>query len=230
MWITSRILRALGGVAVGGTLLGACSLGGGSSTTGTTTTLNTGQTTFRTIPFTPTTTTTLAGGTPTGSSTTLVGGGEGVYTVKAGDAWLTIARKLGVDAVALAEFNGKALTDALYPGDQLKIPPKSTSTTTTVSGGPATTKAGSTTTTTSAIKVAGTYTVVAGDYWVGIARKLGVDYKALLAVNGATAQTRLNPGQKIKVPAKSAATTTTAKPAATTTTAKPAATTTTAKP
>jgi len=120
-------------------------------------------------------------------------------------------------------FNYRALTDAIYPGDQLKIPPKSTSTTAAGSGGstPTTVKPGATTTTTSAIKVAGTYTVVAGDYWVGIARKLGVDYKALLAVNGATAQTRLDPGQKIKVPAKSATTTTTAKSATTTTTAKP---------
>jgi LysM repeat protein len=90
-----------------------------------------------------------------------------------------------------------------------------------------TAKGGSTTTTTSAIKVAGTYTVLAGDYWVGIAKKLGVDYKSLLAVNGATPQTALQPGQKIKVPAKTAAATTTVK-GATTTTAK--ATTTTAKP
>jgi LysM repeat protein len=222
MVTTSRFIRALGGVAASGALLGACSLGGGSSTTNTTTTLNSAQTTFRTIPFDPTTTTTAAPVGAAGATTTLAGSGEGLYTVKAGDAWVSIARKLGVDAVALAEFNGKALTDAIFPGDQLKIPPKSTTTTIAGSTGSstATTKApGSTTTTTSAIKVAGTYTVVAGDYWVGIARKLGVDYKSLLAVNGATAQTRLDPGQKIKVPAKSATTTTatTTKPAATTT-------------
>jgi LysM repeat protein len=218
-----RFVRALGGVAAGGVLLGACSLGGGSTSTSTSSTVNTGQTTFRTIPFTPTTATTLPGAVP-GATTTVPGSTEGVYTVKSGDAWVSIARKLGVDATALAEFNGKALTDAIYPGDQLKIPPKSTSTTAAGTSGstPTTVKSGATTTTTSAIKVAGTYTVVAGDYWVGIARKLGVDYKALLAVNGATAQTRLDPGQKIKVPAKTAATTTTAKPAATTTTtAKP---------
>jgi N-acetylmuramoyl-L-alanine amidase len=222
-----RLVRALGGVAVGGVLLGACSLGGGSSSSSTSSTVNTAQTTFRTIPFTPTTTTTVAGAAPGATTTTVAGSTEGVYTVKAGDAWVSIARKLGVDAAALAEFNGKALTDPIHPGDQLKIPPKSTSTTAAGSSGGSTAttaaKAGSTTTTTSAIKVAGTYTVVAGDYWVGIARKLGVDYKSLLAVNGATASTRLDPGQKIKVPAKSAgATTTTAKAgAATTTTAKP---------
>jgi LysM repeat protein len=221
-----RFVRALGGVAAGGVLLGACSLGGGSTSSSTSSTVNTAQTTFRTIPFTPTTTTTVAGAAPGETPTTVAGSTEGVYTVKAGDAWVAIARKLGVDAAALAEFNGKALTDPIHPGDQLKIPPKSTSTTVAGStgGSTATTaKAASTTTTTSAIKVAGTYTVVAGDYWVGIARKLGVDYKSLLAVNGASATTRLDPGQKIKVPAKSAgATTTTAKAgAATTTTAKP---------
>jgi LysM repeat protein len=223
-----RFVRALGGVAVGGVLLGACSLGGGSTTSSTTTTLNTAQTTFRTIPFTPTTDTTLAPGAP-GATTTLPGSTEGLYTVKAGDAWVSIARRLGVDATALAEFNGKALTDAIYPGDQLKIPPKSTNTTAVTTGGSTATtaKAGSTTTTTSAIKVAGTYTVLAGDYWVGIAKKLEVDYKSLLAVNGATAQTALHPGQKIKVPAKTAGTTTTTK-AGTTTTVR--ATTTTAHP
>jgi LysM repeat protein len=225
MVTTSRFVRALGGVAAGGVLLSACSLGGGSSTTSTSTTLNTAQTTFRTIPFTPSTTTTLpAGATPAGSTTTAVAGStEGVYTVKAGDAWLLIARKLGVDAAELAQFNGKALTDPLQPGDQLKIPPKSTSSTVAGTGSTTATTAkpaGSTTTTTSPIKVAGSYTVVAGDYWVGIAKKLGVDYKELLAVNGATAQTALQPGQKIKVPAKSAGTTTTVK-GATTTTAKP---------
>ena len=60
------------------------------------------------------------------------------------------------------EFNGTALTDAIYPGDQLKIPPKSTNTTAVTTGG-STATTGKTTTTTSAIKVAGTYTVVAGN-------------------------------------------------------------------
>ncbi|MDQ1422548.1 MAG: hypothetical protein QOD72_46 [Acidimicrobiaceae bacterium] len=222
-----RFVRALGGIAMGGVILGSCSLGGGITTKTTTTPLNTAQTTFRTIPFTPTTGTTLAGGAapPAGGPTSsTVAGSQGVYTVKAGDAWLSIARKLGVDAAALAEFNGKALTDTINPGDQLNIPPKSTATTAPSSGATTATtaKAGSTTTTTSAIKVAGTYTVLAGDYWVGIAKKLGVDYKSLLAVNGATGSTPLHPGDKIKVPAKSAVTTTTTvKPAATTTTAKP---------
>jgi hypothetical protein len=96
-----RFVRALGGVVVGGVLLGACSLGGGSSTSTTSTTINTAQTTFRTIPFTPTTDTTLPAGAP-GASTTAVPGSTdgGVYTVKAGDAWVSIARKLGVDAAA----------------------------------------------------------------------------------------------------------------------------------
>lgn len=222
---TSRVLRTVGGVALGGLLLGACSLGGGSSTTNsTTTTVNSQQTTFRTIPFTTSTTAATGSTAPgAGGSTTVPGGGEGVYTVKAGDAWLSIARKLGVDATALAEFNGKALTDALFPGEQLKIPPKTAGSTTTVSGATASTSAGSgSTPTTSKIAVAGTYTVVAGDYWVGIARKLGVDYNALLQVNGATASTPLYPGQTLKVPAKKASgssSTTTSK--ATTTTAKP---------
>ncbi len=47
---------------------------------------------------------------------------------------------------------------------------------------------------------AGTYTVKAGDYLSGIAKKLGVDFNALLEVNGFTSDSLIVPGQKIKVP------------------------------
>jgi LysM repeat protein len=46
-----------------------------------------------------------------------------------------------------------------------------------------------------------TYEVQAGDYWIGIAEKLNVSLNDLLAVNSATTDTLLVPGQTVAVPA-----------------------------
>ena len=68
------------------------------------------------------------------------------------------------------------------------------------------------------------YTVVAGDYWILIAKKVSVSLNELLAASGSTTATALFPGRTICVPANASAPTTAAPP----TTAKP--TTTTVKP
>ena len=65
------------------------------------------------------------------------------------------------------------------------------------------------------------YTVVAGDYWILIAKKVSVSVADLLAVNKATAKTALYPGGVICVPANASAPTT----AAPATTVKPTTTT-----
>ena len=44
------------------------------------------------------------------------------------------------------------------------------------------------------------YTVVAGDYWIRIAKRSGVTLKQLLAANGATAKTRLLAGHTVCLP------------------------------
>ena len=49
-------------------------------------------------------------------------------------------------------------------------------------------------------KPTSTYTVVAGDGWFAIARKLGVNVKDLLAVNNATTSTMIHPGNVLTVP------------------------------
>ena len=76
------------------------------------------------------------------------------------------------------------------------------------------------------------YEVVAGDYWILIAKKVSVSVGDLLAVNGASTSTALYPGRTICVPSNASAPTTaaptTAKP--TPTTAKPTPTTTPAAP
>ncbi len=74
------------------------------------------------------------------------------------------------------------------------------------------------------------YEVVAGDYWILIAKKVSVTVSQLLAANGATTATALYPGRSICLPANASAPTTAAPPTtvkATTTTVK--VTTTTAK-
>jgi LysM repeat protein len=72
------------------------------------------------------------------------------------------------------------------------------------------------------------YTVVAGDYWILIAKKVSVSTADLLAINKATAKTALYPGGVICLPANASAPTTAAPTtAAPTTTVK--ATTTTVK-
>ncbi|MCU1399397.1 MAG: hypothetical protein JWN62_2506 [Acidimicrobiales bacterium] len=73
------------------------------------------------------------------------------------------------------------------------------------------------------------YTVVAGDYWISIARNWSVKLAVLLTANGATASTPLYPGRHICLPAgaqqpTSTVTATTAKPS--TSSATPAAKTT----
>jgi LysM repeat protein len=46
-----------------------------------------------------------------------------------------------------------------------------------------------------------TYTVVSGDYLLGIAKKLGVPLQSLLDANGMNANSLITPGQKLKIPA-----------------------------
>lgn len=70
------------------------------------------------------------------------------------------------------------------------------------------------------------YTVVAGDYWILIAKKVSVSVSDLLAANNATANTALFPGGTICLPANASAPTTAAPTTAAPTTVAP---TTTAK-
>jgi LysM repeat protein len=54
------------------------------------------------------------------------------------------------------------------------------------------------------------YTVVSGDYLLGIAKKLGVPFQSLLDVNGMTTSSLITPGQKLKIPAATTTGSTTA--------------------
>jgi RNA polymerase sigma-70 factor (ECF subfamily) len=76
---------------------------------------------------------------------------------------------------------------------------------TTTTGAPTTTEVTTTTTTTAAAPA--TYTVVSGDGWYAIAKKVDVPVDNLLQANGATLSTPLQVGQVLKVPPKAPPTT-----------------------
>jgi LysM repeat protein len=72
-----------------------------------------------------------------------------------------------------------------------------------------------------------TYTVVQGDYLLGIAKKLGVPLQSLLDANGMGANSLITPGQKLKIPSATTGNSTSTTAAGGTTGSTAAATTTT---
>jgi LysM repeat protein len=169
------------------------------------------STVFRTITVVVQTTSTTA---PTGTGT--AGGGQAavtqttldpsIYEVKDGDSWYGIARKLKVDVNALLAANNATLKSALYPGRRLAKPGANGTTTGTggelppPGAGGSGTPGSATTPTLAPGSASGSYQIQAGDYWLGIAKKLGVSLNALLAANNATTSTVLLVGKYLKVP------------------------------
>jgi LysM repeat protein len=124
---------------------------------------------------------------------TSVPGPGGTYTVVAGDYWIGIAGKVGVTLEALLAANAATPESFLTPGQVINVPGGAATPSSSVPPGTAPTS-------TPVSGAGGTYTVVAGDYWIGIADKLNVELAALLAANGATTDTFLLPGQTLNVP------------------------------
>ena len=113
-------------------------------------------------------------------------GGTGAgYTVVSGD-WLgRIASRHGVSLSALLAANGLTATSVIQPGQRLTIPE------------PRRSRGGS-----APPSTAGTYTVVSGDWLGRIASRHGVSLSALLAANGLTATSLIQPGQRLTIPAR----------------------------
>jgi LysM repeat protein len=203
--LRSRI--AAGAVLLSAGCIGIAACGGsnGGGTAGATTSIPV-STSFRTIPVTSTTTTApppsaapAASGAGAGSG----GAAANVYTVKAGDAWPLIARRVGVPLDQLLAYNGATASTPVYVGDKIRIPPPQGSASAGTSAGstPASSDAGG------QVSADGTlYTVKSGDTWITIAKKLGVDWKALMQINGVTPEVNskapLTVGGQIKVPPK----------------------------
>ena len=108
--------------------------------------------------------------------------GSGTYTVRSGDSLFGIARRLGISTRALLAANGLTLTSVIHPGQRLAIPAPAASS-----------SPGS-----------GTYTVRSGDSLFGIARRLGISPRSLLAANGLTLTSVIHPGQRLAIPAPAA--------------------------
>ena len=220
-------VTTIGGFGVALVLIGGCSLTASTSSTKPTlspvTVNRANATVFPTISFSPTTSTTLAAAAAPpvvdASGNTIDPSG---YTVKANDTLSGIARNLGVPYGDLLLANPDIdPTKFLIVGAKLTVPPPSagagqTPTQTTVAGANSATTA--TTANQNGVQASGqTYTVVANDYFIGIAKKLGVPLASLLAVNNMSTDSLITPGMKLKVPVggsvpkAGAATTTTVK-------------------
>jgi LysM repeat protein len=142
-----------------------------------------------------------AGAGATGSAVTL---SPDVYEVQAGDYWYGIAKKLNVDVNALWAANNANSKTLLLPGKRLAVPkPGDAAGLQPPAGGGAPAAAGSTAAPTPTLapgSAPGSYQIVAGDYWLAIAKKLNVSLNALLQANNATTKTVLIPGKYLKVP------------------------------
>ena len=95
------------------------------------------------------------------------------YTVQKGDTYYLIAKKCGVTLSSLLSANNATQSSVLNIGDKIKIPDSSAYITHTVQKGET--------------------------YWT-ISQKYGVSLSSLLSYNGATNNSALNIGDKVKIP------------------------------
>jgi LysM repeat protein len=143
------------------------------------------------------------GGGATPSAVTL---SPDVYEVQQGDYWYGIAKKLGVDVNLLWAVNNANADTLLLPGRRLAIPKAGDSATAGLQPPTAGGDAGASGTTAQATptlapgSAAGSYQIVPGDSWYGIANKLNVSINSLLSANGANLDTILLAGKYLKVP------------------------------
>ncbi len=165
------------------------------------------------------------GPTPGATSTTTAGGkapvdttGAQTYVVVSKDTLFGIARKYGLSAQTVADFNSwsDGTQHAIFPGDKIKIPADAKlQTPTTLSGATTTTVKGKGSTTTTTTKSSststtvvagsgGTYVVQPKDTLSGIAVKVGTTVDAIVAANNWSdgSSHLIVAGQTIKLPAK----------------------------
>jgi len=128
-------------------------------------------------------------------------GGDGTYTVEAGDTVYAIALKFGITVEELASANNMTVEQIaqLSVGQKLIIPKAAPGeqqpvTTATPEG------AEPVSTSTPAAAGGGTYTVQDGDYPTSIAEKFGISAEALMEANGITDPSSLKLGQVLVIP------------------------------
>lgn len=108
------------------------------------------------------------------------------YTVQPGEWIYSIARKFGLDPLAIIAVNPGINPNLVYPGQVINLPPPG--------GRPAAPAA-------VALPRPTSYTVVRGDWLYSIARKCSVTTEALIAANPSLRPPyAINPGQVLNIP------------------------------
>ena len=149
----------------------------------------------------------LGTSTPSGSSVNDTTGAGSEYKIKSGDIAYNIAKTHGVSLKALKDANPSVDLGKLKVGQTIQIPAGSASNTKAA----ATTVKADSSNEPAATGATTAYTVKGGDTLSKIAKKHGTTPKAIRAANGLSSD-KINVGQKLKIPGKSA-TTETAEPA-----------------
>ncbi len=112
------------------------------------------------------------------------------YTVRSGDSFGKIARKIGTSPEKLARLNGLKTSTVIQPGQRLKIPGASPNTIAPVVSTPTS---------------SGLHKVRAGDTFSSISKKYGISTAALVAANPKVKPSTLRLGQILKLDGKAAA-------------------------
>ncbi|MES2660973.1 MAG: LysM peptidoglycan-binding domain-containing protein [Verrucomicrobiota bacterium] len=117
------------------------------------------------------------------------------YTVKAGDSFGKIARKVGTTPEKLAKTNGMKSTAIIRPGQRLKVP-----------GAAAASHQAAAQATPSAPKSsAKSHKVLAGETFFSISKKHGLSTAELVAANPSVSPSTLRPGQLVSLGVETAA-------------------------
>ena len=104
----------------------------------------------------------------------LGGSSSSTYTIQSGDTLSGIAAKYGTDYQALADMNGIANPNLIYPGQVIKVPGSSSS-------------------------AGRAYTVKSGDTLSGIAAKYGTTWQHLQQINGIADANKIYAGQTLRI-------------------------------
>ncbi len=116
------------------------------------------------------------------------------YTVKAGDNFEKIGRKVGMSPERLAKSNGMKTSSIIHPGQKLKVPGAATPQVAAVRD--------------SSPKISGkTHKVATGETLFSISKKHGMSTEALAAANPQVKAASLRPGQVVNLGGNAPATT-----------------------
>ena len=130
------------------------------------------------------------------------------YTVKAGDSFARIARKVGTTPESLAKVNGLKSSSIIQPGQKLKLPaPAGAAAPSAVANTPRS-SAPATVANTSR-SGATNHKVVQGETFYSIAKKHGISTDKLVAANPSIKPSALRPGQIVSLTGGTSSSTTT---------------------